>query len=225
MPRFVSELTWRSKKLRYGAGQKVLANKPKQTFWKTHYMKQAQLLINCWSWVILNWVHYIILFMILHFLIFIIKGKQIYRQHKFHIILWVTWNSDEHKVVCCNYSPYHSQGGFPWWLNSKESICNARYTGSIPGLGRSPGEGNGNPLQYSCLGKPWTEQPSRLQSMGLLRVRHNWTNGALTPLSKGDIDIDRDQRDNVKVQSCRQLEPYLWQKLHFKEYNQCPVRK
>ena len=39
--------------------------------------------------------------------------------------------------------------------------------GSIPGLGRSPGEGNGNPLQYSCLENPWTEEPDRLQSMGL----------------------------------------------------------
>ena len=34
---------------------------------------------------------------------------------------------------------------------SKESISNARDAGSIPGLGKSPGEGNGNPLQYSCL--------------------------------------------------------------------------
>ena len=32
----------------------------------------------------------------------------------------------------------------------------------IPGLGRSPGEGNGNPLQYSCLEIPWTEEPGRL---------------------------------------------------------------
>ena len=38
--------------------------------------------------------------------------------------------------------------------------------GSIPGLGRSPGKGNGNPLQYSCLRIPWTEEPGRLQSMG-----------------------------------------------------------
>ena len=46
--------------------------------------------------------------------------------------------------------------------------------GSIPGLGRSPGEENGNPLQYSCLGEiPWTEEPSGLQSMGLQRVRHD----------------------------------------------------
>ena len=36
----------------------------------------------------------------------------------------------------------------------KESACNAEDQGLIPGLGRSPGEGNGNPLQYSCLGNP-----------------------------------------------------------------------
>ena len=40
------------------------------------------------------------------------------------------------------------------WLSSKESTCNAGDTSSIPGSGRSPGEGNGNPLQYSCLGNP-----------------------------------------------------------------------
>ena len=39
-------------------------------------------------------------------------------------------------------------------LSSKESACNAGDLGSIPGLGRSPGGGNGNPLQYSCLGDP-----------------------------------------------------------------------
>ena len=37
-------------------------------------------------------------------------------------------------------------------LDGKESACSAGDPGSIPGLGRSPGEGNGNPLQYSCLG-------------------------------------------------------------------------
>ena len=37
--------------------------------------------------------------------------------------------------------------------DGKESACNAGDLGSIPGLGRSPGEGNGNPLQYSCLEK------------------------------------------------------------------------
>ena len=41
--------------------------------------------------------------------------------------------------------------GFPSGLDSKASVCNAGDLGSIPGLGRSPGEGNGNPLQYSRL--------------------------------------------------------------------------
>ena len=42
--------------------------------------------------------------------------------------------------------------GLPWWLNSKESACQCRSVGLIPGSGRSPREGNGNTLQYSCLG-------------------------------------------------------------------------
>ena len=41
--------------------------------------------------------------------------------------------------------------GLPWWLSGKESACNAENSGSIPGLGRSPGEGNGYQIQYSCL--------------------------------------------------------------------------
>ena len=44
--------------------------------------------------------------------------------------------------------------GFSGGSDGKVSICNAGDPGSIPGLGRSPGEGNGNPLQYSCLENP-----------------------------------------------------------------------
>ena len=44
--------------------------------------------------------------------------------------------------------------GFPGGSEGKESAYNAGDLGSIPGLGRSPGEGNGNPLRYSCLEKP-----------------------------------------------------------------------
>ena len=44
--------------------------------------------------------------------------------------------------------------GVPGDSEDKESACNARDLGSIPGLERSPGEGNGNPLQYSCLENP-----------------------------------------------------------------------
>ena len=42
----------------------------------------------------------------------------------------------------------------PRWLSDKEPAYYARDTGSIPESGRSPGEGNSNPLQYSCLGNP-----------------------------------------------------------------------
>ena len=44
--------------------------------------------------------------------------------------------------------------GLPQRFSGKESTCNAGDLGSIPGSGRSPGEGNGNPLQYSCLENP-----------------------------------------------------------------------
>ena len=44
--------------------------------------------------------------------------------------------------------------GFSWWLSGKESMFPRGDIDSIPGLGRSPGEGNGNPFQYSCLGNP-----------------------------------------------------------------------
>ena len=41
--------------------------------------------------------------------------------------------------------------GLPWWLSDEEFTCNAGDAGLIPGLGRSPGEGKGYPLQYSGL--------------------------------------------------------------------------
>ena len=48
----------------------------------------------------------------------------------------------------------------------KNLPANARDAGSIPGSGRSPGEGNGNPLQYSCLENPMDRGAGGLQSMG-----------------------------------------------------------
>ena len=49
---------------------------------------------------------------------------------------------------------------FPYSSDGKESACNAGDLGSIPGLGRSPGERNGNPLQYYCLDKSWDSKES-----------------------------------------------------------------
>ena len=51
-------------------------------------------------------------------------------------------------IICVLDNIY---GGFPDNSDSKESACNAENQSSIPELGRSPGEGNGYPLQYSCL--------------------------------------------------------------------------
>ena len=57
---------------------------------------------------------------------------------------------------CCHYLFFPSVFTFIATSDSdgKASVCNARDPGSIPGLGRSPGEGNGSPLQYSCLENP-----------------------------------------------------------------------
>ena len=56
--------------------------------------------------------------------------------------------------------------GFPASSDGKESVCNAGNPGLIPGSGRSPGGGNANPLQYSCL-----ENPMDRGAMGFQRVR------------------------------------------------------
>ena len=61
--------------------------------------------------------------------------------------------------------------GFPGGSGGKESAYNAGDLGSIPGMGRSPGEGNGYPLQYSGLENPIDRRASRLQSMG----SQSWT--------------------------------------------------
>ena len=55
----------------------------------------------------------------------------------------------------------------------QEYACKAGDPGSVSGLGRSPGEGNGNPLQYSCL-KNSMDRGAWLQSVGSQRVGHDW---------------------------------------------------
>ena len=55
--------------------------------------------------------------------------------------------------------PELGRSGFPCSSVGKESACNAGDPGSFPRLGRSPGEGNGNPLQYSYLGNPMDGGP------------------------------------------------------------------
>ena len=63
--------------------------------------------------------------------------------------------------------------GFPCGSVVKNPPAKTGDAGLIPGLGGSPGEGNGNPLQYSCLGNPKDRGAYGLQSIGLQRFRHD----------------------------------------------------
>ena len=62
--------------------------------------------------------------------------------------------------------------GFPGGSYSKASACNVRDPGSIPGSGKSPGEGNGTHSSILAWEIPWTEEPVGLQSMG---SQKSWT--------------------------------------------------
>ena len=64
-------------------------------------------------------------------------------------------------------------GGVPGGSEGKESACNAGDPGLISGPRRSAGEGNGNPLQYSCLENAMDRGTGGLQSTGSQRVRQN----------------------------------------------------
>ena len=62
---------------------------------------------------------------------------------------------------------------FPGGSVVKNPPADAGDVGLISGSGRSPGEGNGNPLQYFAWEIPWTDEAGGLQSMGSQRVRHD----------------------------------------------------
>ena len=59
----------------------------------------------------------------------------------------------------------HFRMSRPLGSDGKESVCDVGDPGLLPGLGRSPEEGNGNPLQYSCLANSMAKEPGGLQSM------------------------------------------------------------
>ena len=92
------------------------------------------------------------------------------------------YSSDLISVMFLKFPFYYSSDkkqygtqGLPWWLSGEESAWNAGDPGLIPGSGRCPGKGNGNPLQYSCLENSMREKPlGRRQSMGSQRVGLDW---------------------------------------------------
>ena len=63
--------------------------------------------------------------------------------------------------------------GQPRWLSGKESGCNVGVAGLIPGWGRSPGEGNGYPLQYSCLENSMDRRAWWATVHGVTRIGHD----------------------------------------------------
>ena len=107
----------------------------------------------------------------------------------------------------------------------KQSACNARELGSIPGSERSPGEGNGNPLQYSCLENPMDRGAWQATVHGAARVRHNlmikpplqtlrsfkWNKGSFS-----SAQAPRESRELVLLQRCLEMlmlmvEHRLWE--------------
>ena len=83
----------------------------------------------------------------------------------------------EYSSLCCTAGPFYSSilcivVCIPGGSVIKNSPANAGVMGSVPGLGRSPGGGNGNPLQYTCLGNPMAREPGGLQSM---ESQQSWT--------------------------------------------------
>ena len=88
--------------------------------------------------------------------------------------LWDLWTRDQTSVPCIGRQILNQ------WVSvgsdSKESACNAGDQGSIPGSGRPPGEGNGSPLQCSCLENPMNRGAWRAtQSMGSQRATERLT--------------------------------------------------
>ena len=79
----------------------------------------------------------------------------------------MSWNFQE------NLDRLISMTGFPGGSDGKESACNAGDQGSIPGSRRSPGEGNGNLLQCSCLENPMDRGAWGATVHGSQRVGHN----------------------------------------------------
>ena len=76
--------------------------------------------------------------------------------------------------------------GFPRSSVSKESASNAGDPGLIPGLGRFPGEGNGNPLQYSCLENPMDRGAWQATVHGVARIRHSLVTKPPPPTANED---------------------------------------
>ena len=95
----------------------------------------------------------------------------------------------------CGFDPWW---GFPCSSVGKESACNAGDLGSIPGSVRSPGEGNGNPLQYSCLENPIDREAWQATVHEVARVRHDLVTKPPPPQRAEIPHASRTKNQNMK---------------------------
>ena len=86
------------------------------------------------------------------------------------------WKTEFQRERVAQLPGYMVHGLLRWPVvkNPPANAGDMRDVGSIPGSGRSSGEGHDNPLQYSCLKIIWTEEPGRLQFMGSQSWNHKW---------------------------------------------------
>ena len=83
-------------------------------------------------------------------------------------------NTTRYICTCCSVRWIYDHESFPGGSDGKESACNVWDLGSIPGLGRSPGEGNSYPLQYSGLENSKDRGVCQATVCGSRRIRHDW---------------------------------------------------
>ena len=113
-----------------------------------------------------------------------------------------------------------SKGFFPGGSDCKESSCNAGDLGSIPGLGRSPGEGNGNPLRYSCLENPHEQRSltgyspwgcKELDRTEWLSTLSEWSKSKTLKTPNTDEDVDQQESLSTDGGSAKWYSHLEWQ--------------
>ena len=96
--------------------------------------------------------------------------------------------------------------GFPGGSDGKASVCNARDPGLIPGLGRSPGEGNGSPLQYSCLENPMDSGAWLAAVQGVAKSRTRLSDFTFTFHFQASLSITN-SRSSLRLRSIESVMP------------------
>ena len=110
----------------------------------------------------------------------------------------------------CPFGAHHpvDNPGYPGDSDGKASACNVGDLGSIPGSGRSPGEGNDNPLQYSCLENPMDGGAWQATVHGVAKSRTRLSRFTLLlPLIQGMRDEQARHRDHWCDPPLRQSQP------------------